>query len=158
MKTSSGNTNNLSGKGKYKFIWCSLTSFSPSVSNRNTSSAYFWLNLKGEKPLLLGYFNWLQNNGVPLFSETVGNSNNKRKKDSMLYQGTGAFNCTYNTISSKARVSDETTQPLKNRHHERFSRNVVSVSRLWKGVIKYHANPRETKHQHKVLDWAVWSF
>lgn len=98
-----------------------LLAFSPSVSNHNTSSAYFWLNLKGEKPLLLGYVNWLQKNKiktknrVPLFSEIVGNKNNKKKKekkDSMLYQGTGAFNCTYNTISSKARVSDETTQPL----------------------------------------------
>lgn len=130
-----------------------------------------------------------------MLSEIVGN-NNKRKKeeeDSMLYQGTGAFNCTYNTISSKARVSDETTQPLKNRHlytqhsnmsqpkelcdiwnafrgrgywftavasSERFSHNVVGASRMpvIKHAMKYHGNPRETKHPHEALDWAVLSF
>lgn len=29
---------------------------------------------------------------------------------------------------------------------------------LWKRAMKYHGNPRETKHQHEALDWAVWSF
>lgn len=73
----------------------------------------------------------------------------------MLYQETGAFNCTYNTISSKARVSDETTQPLENTQHTPVRREAavcVTDEKKKTCYLKYHGNPRETKPQPEALD------
>lgn len=85
-------------------------SFSPSVSNPNASSAYFWFNLKGEKPLSLGYVNWEQKEKEFLCLVKLGAT--KKEQHAFTKEQVLSIARTIQSVQKHSKVSYETTQPL----------------------------------------------